>query len=120
MKCCYCESELVKDSFGFLCPNEKCNSIDGTTKIEILSAGTKYWYKNGELHRENGPAIEYLDGTKFWCINGLRHRKDGPAAEFVNGRKEWYKNGKLHREDGPAIERPDGTKEYWINGNKIK
>ena len=28
--------------------------------------GNKFWYKNGELHREDGPAIEYANGNKFW------------------------------------------------------
>ena len=25
---------------------------------------------NGELHREDGPAIEWSDGTKVWWVNG--------------------------------------------------
>lgn len=38
--------------------------------------GTKRRFnKNGELHREDGPAIEWCDGTKKWCINGKYHRK---------------------------------------------
>ena len=31
--------------------------------------GNKWWYLNGKLHRENGPAIEYADGTKVWYLN---------------------------------------------------
>jgi hypothetical protein len=30
----------------------------------------KEWYINGQLHREDGPAIEYIDGSKSWYING--------------------------------------------------
>ena len=32
--------------------------------------GTKSWYIQGKLHREDGPAIEYANGTKGWFING--------------------------------------------------
>jgi len=24
---------------------------------------------NGKCHREDGPAIEYVDGTKYWYLN---------------------------------------------------
>ena len=34
------------------------------------SDGTKYWHKEGNLHREDGPAIEYADGIKRWFIEG--------------------------------------------------
>jgi len=54
--------------------------------------GTKYWYLNGKLHREDGPAIEYSSGRKFWYINGKLHRTDGPAIEDSNDYKEWYIN----------------------------
>lgn len=26
--------------------------------------GSKYWYKNGDLHRDDGPAYEGVDGGK--------------------------------------------------------
>jgi hypothetical protein len=57
----------------------------------------EYRNANGDLHRIDGPAIEWFDGTNSWWINGLRHREDGPAIEWTNGSKEWYINGKLHR-----------------------
>ena len=57
------------------------------------------------------------DGNIFWCQDGLLHRDDGPAIEWINGDKYWYKNGKLHRIDGPAVEWTDGSGEYWINNN---
>jgi hypothetical protein len=100
MKCCYCESELVKDSFGFLCPNEKCNSIDGINKFAVYANGNKEWYKNDKLHRENGPAMECLNGKKVWYKDGIVHREDGPAIEYPNGGKLWYKNGQRCSENG--------------------
>jgi hypothetical protein len=30
----------------------------------------KYWYKNGQWHREDGPAVEHANGSKMWCLNG--------------------------------------------------
>ena len=82
--------------------------------------GSKEWWVNGKHHREDGPAIEWANGTKFWYSNGKRHREDGPAAEWSNGSKFWYLNGERHREDGPAIEWANGTKEWWVNGRFIR
>ena len=81
--------------------------------------GDKVWYLNGKLHREDGPAIEWANGSREWWLNGKRHREDGPAVEYADGTKYWYLKGKCHREDGPAIERADGEKEWWINGRYI-
>ena len=63
-------------------------------KCEILPDGTKEWYLNGKLHREDGPAIEYPDAHKEWCLNDKLHREDGPAIEWSDGSKSWYLNGK--------------------------
>ena len=81
--------------------------------------GTKHWYLNGKLHREDGPAIEYASGSKAWYLNGKCHREDGPAIECASGSKSWYLNDKLHREDGPAVERVDGTKRWFLNGKEL-
>jgi len=78
--------------------------------------GDKWWYKDGKLHREDGPAIERANGDKSWCLSGVRHRVDGPAEESSGGHKIWYINGKCHREHGPAVEHADGTKEWYIDG----
>ena len=64
---------------------------------------------------KNGKVVD-RDGTEFWYENGLLHREDGPAVIYSNGHKFWYKNGKLHREDGPAIVAWNGSKQWWMNG----
>ena len=64
-----------------------------TYTVEIDNKGTKHWYLNDKLHREDGPAIEGANGTKCWCINGKLHREDGPAIECADGDKSWYING---------------------------
>lgn len=51
---------------------------------------------------------------------GEIHCEDGPAIEWASENKEWYQNGKLHREDGPAIERIKGHTEHWVDGIRIK
>ena len=88
-----------------------------TYTVEV-SDGTKFWYLNDKLHREDGPAIEYADGSKYWYLNDKLHREDGPAVEYADGSKEWYLNDDLHREDGPAVEYADG-KEWYLNGEQL-
>ena len=82
--------------------------------------GTKRWYQNGELHRLDGPAVEWANGGKRWYQNGKLHRLDGPAVEDVDGDKYWYQNGKLHRLDGPAVEYASGSKYWFQNGKYVK
>jgi hypothetical protein len=62
--------------------------------VKVHTNGTKSWYLEGKLHREDGPAIEYYNGTKFWYLNDKRHREDGTAIERSNGDKSWYLDGK--------------------------
>ena len=87
-------------------------------ECKTYPSGNKEWYLDGELHREDGPAIEYTNGDKRWYLNGKHHREGSPAIELANGHKEWYLNGVIHREDGPAIERASGHKEWWLNNEK--
>ena len=88
-------------------------------KVKVDYCGTKRWYLNDQLHREDGPAIEYGNGTKIWHKHGRRHREDGPAIERADGTKEWYLNGKKHREDGPAVEEANGNKQWWLNSQSL-
>ena len=79
----------------------------------------RYYNAEDQLHRKDGPAVEYPNGDKDWYLNGKRHREDGPAGEYVNGDKYWYLNGKRHREDGPAIECANGNKYWSLNGKEV-
>ena len=63
-----------------------------TYEVKVYNNGTKYWYLNGKLHREDGPAVEFTNGYKEWVFNGKLHREDGPSVEWANGDKEWYLN----------------------------
>ena len=88
------------------------------------------WYKNGKLHRLDGPAIELGSPAKparpwkqEWYKDGERHRVGGPA--YVNkdpkyryfDKEEWWQNGVLHREDGPA--RITSDSQYWYRNGKL-
>lgn len=62
------------------------------------------WFLGKEIHREDGPAIEWKKGRKDWYIHGVRHRDDGPAIIHADGTLVWYQHGFKHREDGPAVQ----------------
>jgi len=61
--------------------------------LHINKFGDKMWYKNGFLHRLNGPASIFIN-SKYWYCNGLKHRLDGPAVEDAIYNK-WYYFGDL-------------------------
>ena len=130
----YREAEWTKNDSGeSLVVRVETNEKDSSYKAAILAEfptrkkliqsikigkadGNKYWYKKGELHRKDGPAVEHANGSKEWYKEGTLHREDGPAMEYANGDKEWWKEGKLHREDGPAVEFANGAKVWYKEG----
>jgi hypothetical protein len=57
----------------------------------------EYRDEKGNLHREDGPAIERNDGSKYWYLNGKKHREDGPAVEYSNNiATSYYLNEKCY------------------------
>ena len=104
--------------------------------------GTKRYWKDGMVHRDDGPAVEYAngdlgffqkgvchriggpafisvsEGRQEWWHEGKLHRANGPAIVWDNGHQEWYFGGKKHRTDGPAITKTNGLKEFWIHGKQ--
>ena len=79
----------------------------------------RYYLLDGELHREDGPAVLSKNGDRYWYSRNRLHREGGPAVEFANGDKCWYYYEQKHRMDGPALELADGHKEWWIDGKRI-
>ncbi len=51
-----------------------------------------WFFKDGEIHHEEEPAIQHKTGYKAWYLNGQRHREDGPAIEWPNGDRQWFLN----------------------------
>jgi hypothetical protein len=37
--------------------------------IDVDVFGNREWWRNGQLHREDGPAIEYASGNRYWYLN---------------------------------------------------
>ena len=70
--------------------NNKLHRINGPARIiDIKAHITVEYYYDGQLHRNDGPAIiRYYDG----------YNADDRHVEF----EQWYKHGQLHRDDGPA------------------
>lgn len=90
----------------------------------IADQNTKYYYKHGIIHRDDGPAID-SPFYKAYYRNGILHRdsNEGPAVQsfseqylFVeNGKlvdgvsiiidetRYMTKNGLLHSDEGPAV-----------------
>jgi hypothetical protein len=68
---------------------------------------------------KNGLEID-LWGTKRYFLNDLLHREDGPAIEWSYGNKEWYQYGKLHRVDGPACEYFNEYKYWYFHGKPMR
>ena len=89
-------------------------------RIVVDGYGTRRYYNsNNQLHRESGPAVEYVDGHKEWYDIGRLHRIDGPAIVYADDSSSWWQDGELHRIDGPAIEWPSGNKAWYINGVEL-
>jgi hypothetical protein len=61
----------------------------GTVVHMNSKPGTKFFYKNGKLHRLDGPAA-VLSHTQLWYFKGLRHRLDGPALKRFDGYTEFW------------------------------
>lgn len=58
----------------------------------------------GQLHREDGPAVEWYDGAKSWYINDKLHRIDGPAIDWDGTYLNYYFDGKWYsKEDWEQI-----------------
>ncbi len=88
--------------------------VEPAIKVEN---GDEYWYKNGVLHRQGGPAVSH-GGDRLWYKDGTLHREDGPAIERTNGVLEWFMDNKRHRIDGPAVIDHKHGNQYWIDGIK--
>ncbi len=68
--------------------------------IKFHYGNDKYCYFNNKLqpHRLNNLTCENMLGTKWWYKNGFFHREDGPAIEFSKNYKYYYLNGTLYQE----------------------
>ena len=57
----------------------------------INTPPSRYWIK---LHKLTGPArIFYGSLREEWFKNGRLHRDDGPAVTHISGERVWYREG---------------------------
>lgn len=117
-------NNLFKDHHNIVIDPEKLNGkyIEKADNIKI-----EKWFKNGVLHREDGPAFIQKMGIHHtvtkWYKDGKLHRENGPAMitkdGIYNWTNEWYMNNELHRDnDLPAIENASNEK-YWYQHGKL-
>jgi hypothetical protein len=65
--------------------------------------GTVTWFKDGVLHREDGPAVEFTDGRKYWWLNDVELTEE----EF----NQWLSKKELNERLTEQLEvKPTGKK----------
>lgn len=61
--------------------------------LTINTRGDQEWrLPNGDLHREDGPAVIRSNGETVWFLNGQKHRLVGPAIYGGKFKSCWYVN----------------------------
>lgn len=76
--------------------------------------GRNMHYKDGLLHREDGPAVLSPNGDVFFYQNGLLHREGKPCSVLADGSRVWCLYGVPYREDGgPVVISKDGKKLWY-------
>lgn len=63
--------------------------------------------------------VDYLGSRMYYNSANQLHRTDGPAIEYFNGDRVWYQNDQLHRTDGPAVEYSNGDRVWFINDEQL-
>lgn len=112
--------------------NYSCGCILSCSCSYVEEDGeVRYYGGNGgkQLHRANGPAIEYPDGSQAWFINGVKHRTEGPAYIGADGKEEWWVKGAKVENHSPQnsiwyrhwyfllnLDSQAVLKEYLVNG----
>jgi hypothetical protein len=87
----------------------------------MMSPTESIYYKNGLIHRENGPAVIRAHQQCYYK-NGVLHR-DGDLPAIINSgnigedqkiySEVYYKHGQIHRDDGPAMMWSTGSYKYF-------
>ena len=81
--------------------------------VKIEGKNTLYLL-NGKAHRMDGAAFSRLGEFKIWYRCGDRHREDGPAVEYSDGTLAWFLNGeKLDCQTHEQFERMMKLRSFW-------
>jgi len=71
------------------------NDLLQCKEFSFSTFGTKYWYLNGSLHREDGPAVEIASGIKKeWWLNGKQFLYEKRYWEAIEKYKKKNKTNK--------------------------
>jgi hypothetical protein len=54
--------KIISVTSGLQIPNKYTGIVQWPSITE--------WYKKGFVHREDGPAVEWINGLRLWCLNG--------------------------------------------------
>ena len=85
--------------------NNKVKEKKYNIEYNIYQEKDKLDYEIVESYTDdNGNIIEIIsdDNHIKYYKNYILHRDNGPAVVYINGDEEWYKEDSLHRENGPA------------------
>ena len=82
-------------------------------ELAITGASTKQWFWITHL-----PVTDH-GGNPDWKQIYELHRINGPAIQWADGDQDWYKLGKRHRTNGPAVTRIGRKPQYWVNGKQV-
>jgi hypothetical protein len=111
----------------------KLDRRDGPATIERYPSGNgrDIYYRNGKIHRDNGPAFvtraDCLTNEEYYR-DGRHHREDGPAVitRLPGGvvHEHYCREGEFHRDDGPAcvVREADGSvreQSFYLRGKRV-
>ncbi len=88
-------------------------------EVIVDDDGVKSWYKNGLLHREDGPAILSPDGIHSWYVYGkflgseIRDGNSKTTSLYINGNR-------MTKEEFMATVLTLALKEKPENKSKVK
>lgn len=72
-------------------PEQLCKKL-------LPDQGYMYYFKGDDIFR-----IKDTSGMKNQWADGQLHREDGPAVEWADGSKSWWVDGKYLREENIGI-----------------
>ncbi|CAB4178238.1 hypothetical protein UFOVP1009_51 [uncultured Caudovirales phage] len=106
----------MKRIIALVIPPHACHIVVVKTRFNPLRA----LYRDVSLRLTGVQVVDDPAGTKRWYKYGQLHRVGAPAVIYATGTSMWFESGVIHREGGPAIERRDGAIEFYERGVKIK
>lgn len=82
----------------------------------------QYIDSDGQVLTQEFSGLDYVEVIMYRNSVGELHRLDGPAMDFNNGANyRYFKDGKRHRIGGPAIVWNIGNNDsWWIEDERVE